>query len=582
MKNIEKAFYVSLLTPISFALAQTPPDAGSLQREQERLQQQRPTPPAPVETPPATERRALKPPVGARITVKQIRFGGASYLSSNDMLQTLVADAIGRELDFNGLEQLAQRVTDHLKASGWLLARAYLPHQDITAGEIEIVLLAGQVDPSEPYRIVAGEKSALRIDPALPTGIASRALPPGSAARAENLERALLLTNDLPGISAKSSLSPGSQADTTRIDLTIDEGPLFSGNLAIDNFGNRDTGQIQTNVTGNLNDPFGHGDQATLLVTHADGLQLLRGAYNLLADTDGLKVSAAWSTMEYRIVRGVGLASGLKGNSQTTTLGLAYPLIRQRSHNLNGALASNRKALKDESAAGTLKDKRIDSATVTLSGDASHGLGFSTWTIGYTGGNVDLARIAADAATDAAGYRSAGRYAKLNYGASHTQPLTADLSLFVNFSAQIAAKNLDSSEKFSLGGASGVRAYPGGEGSGDSGQMLNLEARYEVPNPLNPFSALGRLQLQAFYDTGRVTLHRDAYDIPITTHSGQNNYALSGWGLAASLMKPGSHNLRLVWAAKGGDNPGRAAATGFDGDSRRDESRVWLQATFWF
>ncbi|HLA33549.1 MAG TPA: ShlB/FhaC/HecB family hemolysin secretion/activation protein, partial [Rhodocyclaceae bacterium] len=502
------------------------------------------------------------------------------YLSSDGALQTLVADAIGRELDFAGLEQLTQRVTDHLKASGWLLARAYLPHQDITEGEIEIVLLAGQVDPS--YRIVNGGKSALRIDPALLTGIASRALPPGSAARTENLERAVLLTNDLPGISAKSSLSPGSQADTTRIDLTIDEGPLFSGNLAVDNFGNRDTGQIQTNATGNLNDPFGQGDQATVLLTHADGLNLLRGAYNLSADTNGLKASAAWSSMAYRIIRGVGLASGLKGSSQTSTLSLAYPFIRQRSHNLNGNLATNRKALKDESSAGILKDKRIDNTTIALSGDASHSLGFSTWNIGYTGGNVDLARIAVDDAADTAGYRSAGRYTKLNYGASHTQPLATDLSLFVNFSAQIAAKNLDSSEKFSLGGSSGVRAYPGGEASGDSGQMLNLEARYDVPNPLNPLSVLGRLQVQAFYDTGRITLHRDAYDIPIPTHNAQNNYALSGWGLAASLMKTGSHNLRLVWAAKGGDNPGRATATGFDGDGRRDESRVWLQATIWF
>ena len=124
MKPFKSLFAVSAAIGVSLAQAQTPPDAGSLQREQERLQQPRPIPPSPVESLPATERPALTPPVGARITVKHIRFGGALYLSSDDVLQTLVADAIGRELDFNGLEQLTQRVTDHLKASGWLLARS--------------------------------------------------------------------------------------------------------------------------------------------------------------------------------------------------------------------------------------------------------------------------------------------------------------------------------------------------------------------------------------------------------------------------------------------------------------------------
>ena len=39
---------------------------------------------------------------------------------------------------------------------------------------------------------------------------------------------------------------------------------------------------------------------------------------------------------------------------------------------------------------------------------------------------------------------------------------------------QLSSKNLDSSEKFTLGGIGGVEAYPSGEASGDEGRKISL------------------------------------------------------------------------------------------------------------
>ncbi len=55
---------------------------------------------------------------------------------SNEVLQSLVADVIGQSLGFVQLQQLAERISQHLKAKGWLLAKAYLPKQDVTEGII--------------------------------------------------------------------------------------------------------------------------------------------------------------------------------------------------------------------------------------------------------------------------------------------------------------------------------------------------------------------------------------------------------------------------------------------------------------
>jgi hemolysin activation/secretion protein len=101
-------------------------------------------------------------------------------------------------------------------------------------------------------------------------------------------------------------------------------------------------------------------------------------------------------------------------------------------------------------------------------------------------------------------------------------------------SGQWANKNLDSSEKFSLGGANGVRAYPQGEGIGDEGYLASLELRHDFTNTL---------QATVFYDTGSVTINRNPFGAAATdrTLSGVGvgvNAALAGLYIRASLAWP--------------------------------------------
>ena len=55
-----------------------------------------------------------------------------------------------------------------------------------------------------------------------------------------------------------------------------------------------------------------------------------------------------------------------------------------------------------------------------------------------------------------------------------------DYSAFASFSGQMAGGNLDPSEKFYLGGSTGVRAYPSGEAGGSTGQLISLELRRQL------------------------------------------------------------------------------------------------------
>src|SRR4029077_11503587 len=79
------------------------------------------------------------------------------------------------------------------------------------------------------------------------------------------------------------------------------------------------------------------------------------------------------------------------------------------------------------------------------------------------------------------GRHTQGNFNKFNYDVRRQQRLTDDASLLFSASGQLASGNLASAEKMSLGGPNGVRAYPVGEATGDSGIVTQTELRYIIP-----------------------------------------------------------------------------------------------------
>src|SRR5579862_2860188 len=115
-----------------------PPDAGQI------LQEPRASPSLPPVTPLAL--LIDKPAAGAvaeggpRIQLTRIRLRGNTAFST-ESLQRLLANDVGRQLTFADLTRLANRVTQHYRAAGYLVARAYLPAQEVRDGVLDIVIL---------------------------------------------------------------------------------------------------------------------------------------------------------------------------------------------------------------------------------------------------------------------------------------------------------------------------------------------------------------------------------------------------------------------------------------------------------
>ena len=580
MRSTSPATGLFLVAVAGAACAQTPPTAGSLLRQQQEAAPRRidqltgrePSPP-------------LRPPLvqdsGVRVKLQSVRFTGLAGIATEAELAPLVQDAIGKELSAAQLLQLADQVTEYLKSKGWFLARAYLPVQDITAGQLEIAIVAGRLDVGMDGIVVAGDPprlSATRIRKTLGLALLEGGEGP---LHAGELERGLLLLGEMPGVSAKSILERGRQSDSTRLTVEVTEGGLLTGsNVVADNYGSRYTGTDRVTAQARLNDPSGQGDSAGLGVSKSSGLTQLSATYGIPIGYRGLSLATNAGLLHYSL--GKELAPlDLTGRALTAGASLLYPFVLGPRGNLRASAAYDLKALRDDDHGTSLHDKQLTTLTLAASGDRIDEVlagGADSYGAALVFGHADLSRVPADVASDALGPHVAGNYTKWTWTASRLQRIDGPYSVFASASGQGARNNLDASEKFILGGNTGVRAYAGGEAAGDAGWLARVEARYDKPLS----DTLGVLQALVFLDAGHITLNKQVWGpAAVTTATGRNDYSLAGWGVGVNLAATGTYAVQLAWARAIGTNPGRSAA-GFDSEGRSGRQRVLLQAAVYF
>ena len=493
----------------------------------------------------------------SKILVSSLRITGAKNYSEPDLL-ALTGFVPGVELTLTDLRGMAAKITAHYTKQGYLAARAYLPAQQVTNNTITIAVSEGQYG-----QISLRNESKLsdRQAYSLLDG-----LKPGDPITNDPLESRLLLLSDTPGVAVKSTLIPGAEPGSSDLLVDITPGRLVTGSVDADNAGNRYTGEFRLGATVNLNNPLGLGDVASLrAITSGSGLKYGRASYQV--PFGKAAVGVAYSRLDYALgkefaplgANGVATATGVYGS---------YTLVRSRNANLYAGLSYDRKTFQDRvTSFSSVTDRKINVLTGNLYGsqlDAVGGGGVNSFSLSLSAGTLDIQTPAARAA-DAVSAGSQGAYNKLAFTASRLQQVTDSVSLFAGISGQGASKNLDPSEKMSLGGMDGVRAYPQGESFGDQGYLVNLEARLLLPKAE---SLPGRMHLIGFVDAGSVTFNKNPWA------AGNNQRSLAAYGLGLTWSEPGNFLVRTYYARKLGDD----AAT-----SAPDRSgRFWIQGVKYF
>src|SRR5262249_33663018 len=148
---------------------------------------------------------------------------------------------------------------------------------------------------------------------------------------------------------------------------------------------------------------------------------------------------------------------------QTATLSTLYPVKRSRDASFYVTTAFDWRHYFNATSVATTSDKKAKVATLAGNGDFRDlvgGGGLSNYSAGVSFGRLNLDGNATDRAFDDATARTHGEYTKGAYSLARQQRLGEAWSLYGAMSGQFASRNLDSSEKFMLGGPFGVRAYP--------------------------------------------------------------------------------------------------------------------------
>lgn len=537
----------------------TLPNAGG------QLQQIPPTPTVERATPEIDVQQPQVPVMGAastaKIEVNSLHLSGQSLYSEEELL-ALTGFRPGAQLSLGDLQAMASRITDFYHQNDYFVAQAYLPAQEIADGAVTIAVVEGR------YGDVTLRNQS-NLSDGLATGLLS-GLDKGEVINRPPLEHRLLLMSDVPGVNVQSTLVPGKTVGAADLIVDVTPGQWVTGSIDADNAGNYYTGEERLGGTIHVNNLAGRGDVASLRVLSSfDGLDYGRAAYQ----TQFGKATAgvAYSHLEYELGKEF-RDLGAEGEAQVSSVFGRYPLIRSRQSNLYAQLGYDYKTFEDRFDLTDLppmvSEKTIDVLTASLHGDHRDGLGAG----GLTAASVTLHAGEVDIDTpavrdvDGNTARSDGGYEKVGLNVMRVQQLTDTFSLYGSISAQFASGNLDSSEKMSLGGMYGVRAYPQGEAFADEGYLATLEARLLLAGLSQQVP--GQVHLIGFADAGTVTVHKDPWD------DADNDRTLSGAGVGVNWVDYNNFSVKSYYAHKLGNEEATSAP-----DS---DGQFWLQLVKFF
>lgn len=463
------------------------------------------------------------------VQVNRIVIEGNSAIGTAQLLDALGPTALGRH-DFAALSALAARVSAYYQSHGFPFARAYLPRQQIDGGNLRIAVLEGR------YGRVLSHGDA---DFVAPAQAFLGQLGPGTLIESGRLERATLILDDLPGIKTIPVIRPGKEVGSGDLLVEVQRAHRYAGETGIDNLGSVYTGRLRVHANLDIDSPFMLGDQVALQALYTDKhMWFGAAAYALPLGASGLRARFGVAHSYYALADNFS-ALDASGTADVGSAILSYPLIRSQPRNLTVSAGYEHKRLNDrQDSVGSASRKSTDSLPLTANFDTRDGV--LDGAVAYGAIGLTVGRLQLDPAVrelDAGSARSEGSFTKLNVDIARIQALRQGLDLYGRLSAQWAGKNLDSSQKFGLGGKNGVRAYPSGEGYGDQGAFVQAELRV----------AIGKFAPYAFYDIGRITVNHRSWA------AGENSRQLAGAGTGMRYLDGRiKAEVLLAWRSQGG------------------------------
>ena len=324
-------------------------------------------PSARAETPLTVEPSPVES-AGSAVTTPVIQ--AVSVSGRTDIPAAAFADAIaavvGRALTQAELVDLAGAIATVAKNEGYPLATAVVEPQSVEHGILRVSLDTGKIDAVR----VIGAKNALA------DSILAQVLITGRAARGDDLERAILLVGDIPGLRVKESRFV--RQDGFGILLVTIEEDRASGYLQIDNRGSDEVGPVRSTALASFRGLAGTGDELAFVASNTplqpSEFVFVRSRYSAPVGSPGDVLSASAS---YGRSNPGGSLKPLDvvGESLDFAINYSRPIIRSRARSLWASLEFRGLSIVQTVSARPLRDDRLATLAATLTGTSAFASG---------------------------------------------------------------------------------------------------------------------------------------------------------------------------------------------------------------
>ena len=485
-------------------------------------------------------------------TITNFRLEAPDLYLDKGELTKILQDGMGEKKTMTQLNATLTALTRYCRQHGYPAAAAYVPAQESSDGMITI-------------KVIPGRYGEVKIDnrSKLKEGVIQgfvKKLKSGDIIRTGKLETTLYSISDVSGTKAVGVLSPGKDFGTSDLTVRIEKGKGTSTVLYVENYGSKDTGQYRYGLQENLYDVSGNGDKMSVggIISNRD-MHNYYVNYETIVGRGGTTLGVGFSRMDYET--GINILK-TQGIAETFSLYGQRSLYHLTNSGMTVNYGYNYRRLTDEIIVqpSSLKSEKYSHSVYV----GVEGFERRPGTVLNYQAKVTTGRLEPDsehARMQTSRNQTQGRYTKGELSVTAVQRLGNRADVLVKASGQLASHNLDGSERMYLGGASGVRAYPQGEGSGDEGIMATIEPRFYTKVPGLVFST--------YFDIGHIMYYNDGSSYSTPEGRPASSMTLKGYGVALSYTKPNDWFARLDYARRIGSDPNLS-------EKAKAKGRLWF------
>lgn len=434
--------------------------------------------------------------------IKTVSIRGATGLSPT-VREHVTREFAGSCVGVTEIEQILARITADYVRRGFITTRAYLPQQDLSLGNLEILVVEGVIG-----QIMINDAGLRSIQPF--NAFPARA---GDLLNLRDLEQGVDQINRLSSNSAQLDIKPGDQAGVSTVIVNNTPGRPVHASLSLDNQGSESTGKNQVGLSFMTDRLLGLNE--LLVLTHRESAPNDRARRSSVSDSFSVVIPWGYSTFSATKSRSTyvtafnapsGIELKAEGVSTSDALKLDHVIYRDQDTrvSLSGALTAkdSKNYLEGEylevsSRRLNVLDLGASISTVFLGGVLTLDGGFAKG-LSLGGSLIDPPNLP--------DYAPRAQFRKYVYGAGYTRPFSVFgtvVTLSSQLSGQYTRQTLYGSEQFSIGGIYSVRGFSRNSLSANSGYYLRNEL--SVRPVVNIGSQAIPARFYAAIDTGEVS-----------------------------------------------------------------------------